>query len=322
MEHSGPRISRHGLEAHGIHRARHVRWNLSEPALYERALAEGDAVLAAGPIVVRTGAHTGRSANDKFMVKEPSTEDRIWWGKVNRPFDPGAFAALHERMMDYLADRDLYVQDLYAGADPDYRLPVRIVCENAWHSLFARNMFIRPPLSALEDHDPAFTVIQAPGFKADPDRDGTRSPTFILVDLGRKLVLIGGTSYAGEIKKSIFTVMNYLLPLENVMAMHCSANTAGPDDTALFFGLSGTGKTTLSADPGRTLVGDDEHGWSENGVFNFEGGCYAKVIRLSEEAEPEIYETTRRFGTVLENVVIDPDTRELDLDDDLSLIHI
>jgi phosphoenolpyruvate carboxykinase (ATP) len=316
MEQSGPRISRHGLDRHGIRTAKRVRWNLREPELYERALGEGEAILASGPLVVRTGAHTGRSADDKFVVREPTSEDRIWWGKVNRPFGAEAFGALYERVIDYLAGRDLYVQDLYAGADPTYRLPVRVICESAWHSLFARNMFIRPPLDALEDHDPAFTVIQCPGFEADPDRDGTRSRTFILLDLGRKVVLIGGTSYAGEIKKSIFSVMNYLLPLENVMPMHCSANTGGPGDTALFFGLSGTGKTTLSADPSRTLIGDDEHGWSENGVFNFEGGCYAKVIRLSKEAEPEIFETTRRFGTILENVVIDVDTRELDLDDD------
>ena len=317
MKQSGPRISRHGIDAHGIRRAGHVRWNLREPQLYELSLADGGPTLAAGgPLVVRTGAHTGRSANDKFVVREPGSEDRIWWGKVNRPFDAETFAELHREMLDYVAERDLYVQDVFAGADPTYRLPVRIITETPWHSLFARNMFIRPPLEALDDHDPAFTVLQCPGFKADPERHGTNSPTFVLVDLGRKLVLIGGTSYAGEIKKSIFTVMNYLLPEEGVMAMHCSANIGRDGDTALFFGLSGTGKTTLSADPDRTLIGDDEHGWSEDGVFNFEGGCYAKVIRLSEEAEPEIYETTRRFGTILENVVIDPETRELDLDDD------
>jgi len=316
MEQSGPRISRHGIDAHGIREAKQVRWNLREPELYERALAAGDAMLGPGPLVVRTGAHTGRSANDKFVVREPSSADRIWWGEVNRPFESEAFADIHARMLAYVADRDIYVQDLYAGADPTYRLPVRIISDTAWHSLFARNMFIRPPLDALEDHEPAFTVMQLPDFLADPKKDGTRSGTFILLDLGRKLVLIGGTSYAGEIKKSIFTVMNYLLPLQDVMAMHCSANVGDADDVALFFGLSGTGKTTLSADPNRTLIGDDEHGWSDDGVFNFEGGCYAKVIRLSEEAEPEIYETTRRFGTVLENVVIDPETRQLDLDDD------
>ncbi|MGD8495868.1 MAG: phosphoenolpyruvate carboxykinase [Gemmatimonadales bacterium] len=316
MQQSGPRISRHGLEAHGIREAKHVRWNLREPELYERALAAGEGLLGPGPIVVRTGAHTGRSAQDKFLVREPTSEDRIWWGKVNRPFDPDTFADLHRRMVEYVADRELYVQDLYAGADHGYRLPVRIITDAAWHSLFARNMFIRPPLDALEEHEPEFTVIQLPEFTADPETDGTRTGTFILLDLGRKLVLIGGTSYAGEIKKSIFTVMNYLLPLQKVMAMHCSANVGDAGDVALFFGLSGTGKTTLSADPHRTLIGDDEHGWSDDGVFNFEGGCYAKVIRLSDEAEPEIYATTRRFGTVLENVVIDPDTRQLDLDDD------
>ena len=316
MEHKGPRVSRHGIDNHGILRAGTVRWNLRAPELYERALAEGDAVLASGPLVVRTGVHTGRSPNDRFIVREDSSQERIWWGDVNRPFDQQTFDDIHQRMLAYLVDRNLYVQDLWAGADPEYRLPVRIICERAWHSLFARNMFIRPPLDVLEAHEPQFTVIQCPGFEADPARDGTNSGTFILLDFGRQLILIGCSSYAGEIKKSVFTVMNYLLPASGVMAMHCSANVGDSDDTALFFGLSGTGKTTLSADPGRTLIGDDEHGWSDRGVFNFEGGCYAKVIHLSEEAEPEIYETTRTFGTVLENVVIDPDTRELDLDDD------
>jgi phosphoenolpyruvate carboxykinase (ATP) len=316
MEHTGPRISRHGIEAHGIDGAKHVRWNLRAPQLYELALEEGDGTLASGPPVVSTGVYTGRSANDKFVVREPSSESDIWWGKVNKPFDSDTFGDLHRRMTESLEGRDLYVQDLYAGADPKYRLPVRIICERAWHSLFARNMFIRPPLDALEDHEPEFTVLQCPGFTADPEKDGTRSPTFILLDLDRKLVLIGGTSYAGEIKKSIFTVMNYLLPKRGVMAMHCSANVGNKDDPAVFFGLSGTGKTTLSADPERTLIGDDEHGWSDDGVFNFEGGCYAKVIRLSKEAEPEIYDTTRTIGTILENVVLDPDTRQLDLDDD------
>lgn len=316
MEHKGPRVSRHGIDNHGILRAGTVRWNLRAPELYERALAEGDAVLASGPLVVRTGVHTGRSPNDRFIVREDSSQERIWWGDVNRPFDRHTFDDIHQRMMAYLVDRDLYVQDLWAGADAEYRLPVRIICERAWHSLFARNMFIRPPLDVLEAHEPQFTVIQCPGFDADPARDGTNSGTFILLDFGRRLILIGCSSYAGEIKKSIFTVMNFLLPSSGVLAMHCSANVGDSDDTAVFFGLSGTGKTTLSADPGRTLIGDDEHGWSDRGVFNFEGGCYAKVIRLSEEAEPEIYETTRMFGTVLENVVIDPDTRELDLDDD------
>jgi phosphoenolpyruvate carboxykinase (ATP) len=219
-------------------------------------------------------------------------------------------------MLAYLQGRGIFVQDLWAGADPEYRIPIRVITESAWHSLFSRNMFIRPPRSAIGDHKPDFTILQCPGFHADPHIDPTNSTVFIILDLGHRMVLIGGTSYAGEIKKSIFTVMNYLLPLSDVLPMHCSANVGAEGDTAVFFGLSGTGKTTLSADPGRTLIGDDEHGWSDRGVFNFEGGCYAKVIRLSEEAEPEIYSTTRRFGTVLENVMIDPDTRELDLDDD------
>ena len=321
MEQSGPRISRHGIEAHGIREAKHVRWNLREPELYERALAAGDAMLGPGPLVVRTGAHTGRSANDKFIVREPSSADRIWWGKVNRPFDAETFGDIHERMLAYVADRDLYVQDLYAGADPTYRLPVRIISDTAWHSLFARNMFIRPPLDALEDHDPAFTVMQLPDFTADPEKDGTRSGTFILLDLGRKLVLIGGTSYAGEIKKSIFTVMNYLLPLQDVMAMHCSANVGDADDVALFFGLSGTGKTTLSADPNRTLIGDDEHGWSDDGVANFEHGCYAKLINLRRDKEPEIWDACfheapyDEHGAIIENAMVYPDG-EFDLDDE------
>ncbi|MFV1957841.1 MAG: phosphoenolpyruvate carboxykinase (ATP), partial [Planctomycetota bacterium] len=241
---------------------------------------------------------------------------RIWWGDVNRPFAPEAFDRLHARLSAYLQGRHLFVQDVFAGADPAYRLPVRVVTEEAWHALFARNMFIRATLEELETHRPEFTVIHCPKFRAVPEVDGTRSDAFIIAHFGRKLILIGGTSYAGEMKKSIFTVMNYLLPQQDVLSMHCSANMGKDGDTAIFFGLSGTGKTTLSADSLRTLIGDDEHGWSDRGVFNFEGGCYAKVIRLSAEDEPEIYETTRRFGTILENVALDPVTRRVDLDDD------
>ncbi len=316
MQQIGPVISSHGIEKQGITGASIVRWNYTTPALYEHAVRANEGLLAGGPIVVRTGDHTGRSPKDKFVVQEPSSEERIWWGDVNRPFPRARFEELHRRMLAYLQGRGIFVQDLYAGADPRYRIPIRVVTENAWHSLFARNMFIRPPMEALGDHDPAFTIIQCPGFHADPAIDGTNSTVFIILDLGHRMVLIGGTSYAGEIKKSIFTVMNYLLPLSDVLPMHCSANVGPDGDAAVFFGLSGTGKTTLSADPRRTLVGDDEHGWSDHGVFNFEGGCYAKVIRLSPEAEPEIFSTTRRFGTVLENVMVDPDTRVLDLDDD------
>lgn len=269
-----------------------------------------------GPLVVRTGQHTGRSPNDKFTVQEPSSAENIWWGKVNRPFDPDRFDALHKRLVSYLQLKDVFVQDCWAGADPDYRMPVRIITEDAWHSLFARNMFIQATPEELGSHVPEFTVINCPRFHAIPEVDGTNSVAFVIVNFGQKLVLIGGTSYAGEIKKSIFSVMNYELPFKDVLPMHCSANYGTEGDTALFFGLSGTGKTTLSADSSRTLIGDDEHGWSSNGIFNFEGGCYAKVIRLSPEAEPEIYQTTRRYGTILENVMIDVETRHLDLDDD------
>ncbi|MBI4264639.1 MAG: phosphoenolpyruvate carboxykinase [Acidobacteria bacterium] len=308
----------HGLEALGIVRSGRVHWNLSPAVLYEAAIQGGEGILAAeGPLVCRTGQHTGRSPNDKFIVREPSSEPHVHWGSVNRPIAADTFDALHRDMMAYLQAKELYVLDAWAGADPTYRLPIRIVNEFAWHNLFARNMFLPEddPVKRAE-HLPQFTVIDAPSFKADPARHGTRSDVFILVHFARKLVLIGGTSYAGEIKKSIFTILNYTLPLQGVLSMHCSANVGSDGDTALFFGLSGTGKTTLSSDPLRGLIGDDEHGWSDQGVFNFEGGCYAKVIRLSAEAEPQIYSTTRRFGTILENVVVDPETRALDLDDD------
>jgi phosphoenolpyruvate carboxykinase (ATP) len=263
----------------------------------------------------RMGAHTGRSPNDKFVVKEPSSEGHIAWGKVNRPIELAQFEALKRDMVAHLADRELYVQDLYAGADADYRLPVRFIQELAWQNLFVRNLFIVPPAGELTDFKPQFTVITAPSFQASPERHGTRSDVAIVLNMGSREVLIAGTSYAGENKKSIFSVLNYLLPLQGVLSMHCSANIGAKGDTALFFGLSGTGKTTLSSDPERQLIGDDEHGWSDQGVFNFEGGCYAKMIRLSAEAEPQIYATTQRFGTVLENVVIDPQTRALNLDD-------
>ncbi len=307
----------HGLEALGIVRSGPVHWNLSVAALYEESIRRGEGLLAAeGPLVCRTGHHTGRSPNDKFVVLEPSSEAQIAWGAVNRPFESANFEALHRDMMSYLEDKELFVLDAWAGADASYRLPIRVVNEFAWHNLFAGNMFIRETDAAsLRQHEPGFTVIDAPKFKADPARHGTRSDVFIVVHFGRKMVLIGGTSYAGEIKKSIFTVLNYLLPLQGVLSMHCSANVGPQGDTALFFGLSGTGKTTLSSDPGRQLIGDDEHGWSDRGVFNFEGGCYAKVIKLSAEAEPQIFATTRRFGTILENVVVDPTDRTLNLDD-------
>jgi phosphoenolpyruvate carboxykinase (ATP) len=293
-----------------------VRWNLSAAALYEEAVRRQEGLIAAdGPLVCRTGQHTGRSANDKFIVREPSSEKEIAWGGPNRPMSPEHFEALHRDLLASLTGSELFVQDCYAGADPRYRLPIRVITEYAWHSLFARNLFIVDPTAAGE-HVPALTVIAAPSFRADPARHGTNSEVVIVLNFAERLVLIGGTSYAGEIKKSVFSTLNYLLPLRGVMPMHCSANVGAGGDVALFFGLSGTGKTTLSSDHERGLVGDDEHGWSDHGVFNFEGGCYAKTIRLSAEAEPQIYATTRRFGTVLENVVVDPETRELNLDDD------
>jgi phosphoenolpyruvate carboxykinase (ATP) len=319
MHNEGPFVSRFGLEHHGIHGARRVYWNLPAAALYEQAVLRSEALLAeGGALVATTGTHTGRSPTDRFIVRDPETAVDVWWGNVNRPFDADRFEALLARVNAHWADRDLFVFDGYIGTDPRYRLPIRVVTEKAWHSLFARNMFVRErDGAALREHLPGFTVLDAASFEAEPRRDGTASPTFILINFTRRVVLIGGTAYAGEIKKGLFSVMNYLLPKRGIFPMHCSANYgAGRDDVALFFGLSGTGKTTLSADPARTLVGDDEHAWSDDGVFNLEGGCYAKVIRLSAESEPEIYATTRRFGTILENVVLDPDTRRLDLDDE------
>ncbi|MEE8273703.1 MAG: phosphoenolpyruvate carboxykinase, partial [Alphaproteobacteria bacterium] len=316
MKQSGPVVSCRGLEGLGLDRLAAAHWNYTTPALYEEAIRRGEGQLSrGGPLVVLTGQHTGRSANDKFIVKESSSADDIWWGAVNKPISPKHFAGIRQKLFAYLQGREVFVQDCYAGADPAHRLPVRIVTETAWHSLFARNMFIVPPRDALADFEPRFTVMQAPGFQADPEPDGTNSGVFVIINFAEREVIIGGTSYAGEIKKSVFTVLNYLLPGRGVLPMHSSVNVGKAGDSAVFFGLSGTGKTTLSADPKRTLVGDDEHGWGDDGVFNFEGGCYAKVIRLDAEAEPEIYATTRRFGTVIENVVADADTRALDLDD-------
>ncbi|MEM1206600.1 MAG: phosphoenolpyruvate carboxykinase (ATP) [Acidobacteriota bacterium] len=321
MRNVGPTASRYGLDNHGITHAGTVHWNLPVARLYEEAVARGEAHLALeGPLVASTGVHTGRAPNDKFVVEEPSSKDDIWWGAVNKPVDEATFDRLLHRVQGYYQNRDLFVFDGYAGADPDQRLKVRVVNENAWQNLFARNMFLREDdAEVLAGFEPDFTVLHAPGFQADPEIDGTRSSTFVFVHFGRRLVIIGGTQYAGEIKKSIFTAMNYLLPKRGVLAMHCSANYAevdgGEPHVALFFGLSGTGKTTLSSDPERILIGDDEHGWGDDGVFNFEGGCYAKVIRLDPKGEPEIYDQTRRFGTVLENVTFDPETRRLDLDD-------
>jgi phosphoenolpyruvate carboxykinase (ATP) len=309
-EHVGRDLSEHGF----VNLAR-VHWNLSTASLYEEAVRRREGlVVEAGPLACRTGAHTGRSPNDKFIVRNAESASRIAWGAVNRPLEPALFETLRRDLYAFLQGRELFVQDCAAGADTAFRLPIRVITEHAWHSLFARNLFITDGEASAEAMP--FTVVAVPSFRADPARHGTNSGVFIVLNLEQRLVLIGGTAYAGEIKKSIFTVMNYRLPLANVMPMHCSANVGRDGDTALFFGLSGTGKTTLSSDPGRGLIGDDEHGWSDRGVFNIEGGCYAKLIRLSPEAEPQIYATTRRFGTVLENVVVDPLTRELDLDSD------
>jgi phosphoenolpyruvate carboxykinase (ATP) len=292
-------------------------WNLGTAPLVEAALNNGEGMLAKdGPLVVATGKHTGRSANDKFTVRDSETENSVWWGKTNKPMTPEHFAALKEDFLKALAGKDkLYVADLFGGSQPEHRVNVRVINELAWHNLFIRTLLVRPSAAELADFAPEFTIIDLPSFRADPERHGCRSETVIAVNLSEKLILIGGTAYAGEMKKSVFGILNYKLPVTGVMPMHCSANIGPNGDTAVFFGLSGTGKTTLSADASRTLIGDDEHGWSDTAVFNFEGGCYAKMIRLSPEAEPEIFATTKRFGTVLENVVIDPATRELDLDD-------
>lgn len=310
--------SDYGLEYLGLTNLRKVYWNLTTEALYEEIVFRGEASISQmGPIVVNTGKHTARAASDKFVVKDDASEDQIWWGQYNRPFSPSKFDSLFSRLQGYLQGRDLFIQDAFGGSDPDYRLPIRIITEFAWHSLFSRNMFIKPKTAEeYRGHIPEFTVIAIPGFKAFPQIDQTPAETFIVLNFSQKLCIIGNTGYGGEIKKSVFTLLNYILPIANgIMTMHCSANIGKDGDTALFFGLSGTGKTTLSADPMRYLIGDDEHGWSDNGVFNFEDGCYAKVIELSATAEPQIFACTRRFGTVLENVVFDPVTRAIDLDD-------
>lgn len=304
------------LKQLGIENPGTILYNGTRKELVDEALERNEAtVVGDGPLVAYTGVHTGRSPKDKFIVDEPSSNEQVWWGDVNRPIDREHFNGLLARAKEYLSGQDLFVADCFVGADPRYRVGVRVINQHAWHNLFAQTLFI--PVGEAEDpgsFTADYTLYHVPDMMADPAVDGTRSSTFVLVDFGAKTILIGGTSYAGEIKKSLFTTMNYLLPLQNVMPMHCSANVGEGGDVALFFGLSGTGKTTLSADPERSLIGDDEHGWSDDGVFNFEGGCYAKVIRLSEEAEPQIYNTTRMFSTILENVKIDEESGSLDLD--------
>jgi len=305
------------LADQGITTAADIRANLGTAALVEEAIRNGEGRMAKyGPLVVETGKHTGRSAKDKFIVRDAETENTVWWGKVNVPMTPEHFANLKADFMAALAQKDrLYVADLFGGSQPEYRANVRVINELAWHNLFIRTLLVRPTAEELTSFAPEYTIIDLPSFQADPERHGSRSETVVAVNFSEKLILIGGTKYAGEMKKSVFGILNYLLPTKGVMPMHCSANVGADGKSAVFFGLSGTGKTTLSADASRTLIGDDEHGWSDTAVFNFEGGCYAKMIRLSEEAEPEIYATTRKFGTVLENVVMDETTRELDLDD-------
>ncbi|MDQ6828041.1 MAG: phosphoenolpyruvate carboxykinase (ATP), partial [Gemmatimonadota bacterium] len=312
-----PTTDRRTLEKQGLHPKGELHWNYIAPELIQAAIRREEGQLAdMGPFCAVTTPHTGRSPNDKFVVKEPSSEKDVWWGKVNQPFPPEKFDALLADVQTHLdAQDELFIQDLYCGADPKFRLSARFVSPNAWHMAFVRNMFIRPDRKELSSFDPNFTVIHAPEFQADPATYGTRTGTFIILNLAKRMILIGGTRYAGELKKSIFTVMNYLLPKQGVLSMHCSANIGEKGDTALFFGLSGTGKTTLSADPERYLIGDDEHGWSDEGVFNFEGGCYAKVVNLSAEGEPDIYQTTQMFGTILENVVLDDDSLTVKFED-------
>ncbi len=315
MENIGVFNRANGAEAIGLRNLERVYWNLEAPALYEQSLQRDEAQLAeGGALVAETGVHTGRSPKDKFVVRDSDTDDKIWWD-ANGAITPEQFDTLLQDFIAHAEGKELFAQDLFGGADPAYRVRARVFTEFAWHSLFIRNLLRRPDRDLLPSFQPDLTIIDLPSFRADPARHGCRSETVIAIDFTRKIVLIGGTSYAGEMKKSVFTYLNYILPEKNVMPMHCSANMSSPSDVAVFFGLSGTGKTTLSNDPERPLIGDDEHGWGPNGIFNFEGGCYAKTIKLSADAEPEIHATTRRFGTVLENVVIDPQTRVPDFDD-------
>ena len=316
MRETGLRSSACGADEFGFKDLAAVHWNHTAPALYEHAILAGEAaIVAGGALCAETGAHTGRSPKDKHTVVDALTESTVWWDG-NRKLSPAHFQRLYEDFIAHARGKTLFAQDLYGGADPSYRIKTRIFTELAWHSLFIRQLLICPERSELADFVPELTIVDVPSFKADPERHGVRTETVIAIDLSRKIILIGNSSYAGEMKKSVFTTLNFYLPAQGVMPMHCSANIGKNGDVALFFGLSGTGKTTLSADPDRTLIGDDEHGWSPNGIFNFEGGCYAKCIKLSAEAEPEIYAATNRFGAVLENVVFDPATRIPDFDDD------
>jgi phosphoenolpyruvate carboxykinase (ATP) len=316
MQNAGVRPSRYELSKHGLQKVQTAFWNLGTAQLIEKAIERHEGMLATGgAFVVRTGQFTGRSPKDKYIVRESGTESTVNWGSVNQPMTPEQFDGLFHRMLHFWESQDVFVQDCYAGADKTYTMPIRVVAQRAWHALFARQLFVRPDPLKTEDHVPEFTLFFAPTFYADPAKDGTKSQTAIVINFAKKIVLICGTEYAGEMKKSVFTILNYLLTFKDVMPMHCSANVGSDGRVALFFGLSGTGKTTLSADPNRKLIGDDEHGWSDRGVFNFEGGCYAKCIRLSKENEPQIWNAIR-FGTVLENVMMDPETRLLDFNSD------
>ncbi len=316
MQNTGIRPSRFGIENHGFRNLQIAFWNLGQAQLLEKAIQRHEGIHAnGGAFVVRTGQFTGRSPNDKFVVLDETTENEVHWGKVNQPLDEAAFYRLYTKMLAYCQGGELFVQDCFGGAHPDFAVPIRVITQRAWHSVFARQLFVRSAPEKLENHVPKFTLVFLPGFHANPEEDQTRSEAAIVVSFKKKMVLIAGTSYAGEVKKSVFTILNYLFPSRGVFPMHCSANIGADGKVALFFGLSGTGKTTLSADPTRRLIGDDEHGWSSEGVFNFEGGCYAKCIRLSREKEPQIWNAIR-YGTILENVVVDPDSRRLDFDAD------
>jgi phosphoenolpyruvate carboxykinase (ATP) len=316
MKHVGHHIKADSLQRFGIHDAGTVHWNLTTPELYTASLTRGEGQLVhLGPLAADTGRYTGRSPKDKFIVRDERSEDAVDWGPVNQPMAPAHFREVEKGILAAVRGRDLFVQDVFVGTHPQFRVPVRVITELAWHSLFVRNLFVRPTRRALEKHEPAYTIVDVPSFAADPASMGTRTETVVAMNLSERVVLIGATEYAGEMKKSAFSMMNFELPERDVMPMHCSANVGPDNEVAVFFGLSGTGKTTLSATAERTLIGDDEHGWSSDGVFNFEGGCYAKIEHLSAQAEPEIYGTTRRFGTILENVVVDEETRRVNLDD-------
>src|SRR5689334_9452419 len=318
VKETGVRNGAYGADKFGFKDLAAVHWNLDAPELYEHSIAAREAtIVQGGPICAETGVHTGRSPKDKHTVVDAATENTVWWDG-NRKLTQANFQLLYDDFIAHARGKTLYAQDLYGGADPKYRIKTRVFTELAWHSLFIRQLLIRPVGPELEDFIPELTIVDLPSFKADPKRHGVRTDTIIAIDFSKKIILIGNSSYAGEMKKSVFTALNFYLPAQNVMPMHCSANVGHDGDVALFFGLSGTGKTTLSADPNRILIGDDEHGWGPDGVFNFEGGCYAKCIRLSEEAEPEIYAATNRFGAVLENVAFDPDMRIPNFDDERS----